>query len=92
MIRRIDNSMPRNGGLVRRGSGFRVDDSRWSGKGVRVDESVRRQRASRRLDKGPAVVEVNRIEGSFDKPISGRFGVYQEREMEPLGQYIDTWV
>lgn len=79
--------MPRNGGLVRRGSGFRVDDSRWSSRGAGGERSVRAERRE-----VPSVVEVNRIDGSFDKPVSGRFGVYQEREMEPLGQYIDTWV
>ena len=91
MIRRVDNTNPRNTGLVRRGGGFRAADTRWSNRGVTSDGPVR-QRVAKRPDRGPAVVEVSRIERSFDKPITGRFAVYQQQDAQPLGQYIDTWV
>ncbi|MCK5564634.1 MAG: hypothetical protein KAJ07_05265 [Planctomycetes bacterium] len=92
MIRRVDNTNPRNTGLVRRGGGFRATDTRFSGRGVTSDGPAHRQHVARGPDRAPAVVEVSRIERSFDTPITGRFAVYQHQDTQPLGQYIDTWV
>ena len=92
MILPIDNTNPRNSGLVRRGGGFRATDTRWSSRGITDGDFVRQQRVAGKPDRGPAVVEVSRVERQFDKPISGRFGVYQQSEMQPLGQYVNTWV
>ncbi len=91
MIRQVDNTNPRNSGLVRRGGGFRATDTRFSSRGVTGDSQARK-RVAKRADRTPAVVEVSRVENSFDKPITGRFAVYQQNRTQPLGQYINTWV
>ena len=92
MIRQVDNTNPRNSGLLRRGGGFGATDTRFSVRGVTGDDPVRRQRVTKRADRGPAVVKVSRVQRQFDKPITGRFAVYQQSQTQPLGQYINTWV